>query len=164
MSAVGLAIGALAAGSAMQAGAGIANTIGSRKDIKNAPDKLRSRGNFAEALGTDNLIPYIMTYQINDFDKVADTYEKTGYRVDKQSNAILQTLQDFYNSNALGCREYFAPVQVSSVEISFTRCVPDEVRDDIQARLLNGIRFYPYYNCDPKGEFTEYLRFDNVEW
>lgn len=163
MSAVGLAIGALAAGSAMQSGAGIANLIGSRQDLKNAPDKLRSRGNYIEALGTDNLIPYIMTYQINDFDKVADTYEKTGYRVDIQSNEILQTLQDFYKSNNLGCRNFFAPVQVSSVDISFTRCVPNDVREDIQARLANGIRFYRSYMCDPGGVFTEYLKYDNVE-
>lgn len=164
MSAIGLAIGAMGVGTALSSASQITNLIGSRQDTKNAPDKLRSKGNFVEALQTDNLIPYLMTYQVNDFEKVADTYEKTGYRVDIQTNDVFQSLNDFINKNDIGCRQYFYPVQVSAVDISFTICAPEDVRDDIQTRLANGIRFYPDYLLDPSHSvLTNNLQYDNLE-
>lgn len=164
MSAVGLAIGAMGVGTALSSAGQITNLIGSRINTKNAPDKLRSKGNFVEALETDNLIPYLMTYQVNDFEKVADTYEKTGYRVDIQTNDMFQSLNDFIKKNDINCRQYFYPVQVTAVDISFTVCAPEDVREDIQARFANGIRFYPPYLLDPSiSVLSENLQYDNLE-
>lgn len=151
-----LALGAIAAG--LSAGAGIASTAGRYIDIQNAPDNKRFSGNIFSAIlnGTDVVTE--VTSQVEDIDRVALTYEHTGYRVDETNQCYRKPIIDFINDYAN--RYYFLPIQFSC-DFGYNVNVSSSVPADMQTRAQNGLRFHFVDNTNI--DIGEDLQYDNVE-
>lgn len=150
-----LALGAVAAGVAVASG--VTSQVGKLVDVFNSPTQLKSLGNYENALLNNSNVPYIEKYVIDDYEQVAMTYERTGYRVDKVYNDIyLQKFNEFVKD--LLTRHYYNPIQFGNVELYCDANISQEMRDNFGFRLKNGIRFW---NTD-NGSIGDY-RYDNVE-
>lgn len=153
-------LGAIAVGSSILGGA--AGTAGKYIDLINAPDQLRATGNLQSAAIANGGSPFIEEWYVEDYETVADTYEKTGYRVDETHNEMYREDMTEFLASFL-TRWYFDPLQVTSVELDSDINIPSEMLEDIRMRLANGIRIWPYaFSLLAGGEIGDF-RYDNVE-
>lgn len=153
--ALGVMIGASAVGN-------VAKQVGNLIDVKNAPDQLKSVGSIDLAKITNADKSFIERYQIEDFDKVAETYERTGYRVDIDCDAdTLKPFNEFIEDRGIySIRYYFNPLQIDSVMMDSKINIPKSMMDDFRLRLGNGIRLWNVRHSDvTMGDFA----YDNVE-
>lgn len=152
--ALGVMMGASAVG-------GIANKVGNLVDVYNAPDQLRSVGSIDLAKLTNADLSFIEKYKIEDYEKVAETYERTGYRVDIVCDSDYRTpFIDFIENRALLTRHYFNPIQFSDTGLECSLNVSSSLLADFNARLKNGIRLWNVGKADVNmGDFA----YDNVE-
>lgn len=157
---VGLAAVAAALG-AMGSGASL---IGSRQDIRRAPNTVRATGNINESKLLDNTSPYIVYRIVDDFRKVVETYERTGYAVEQDFSFNISdeaTIDVLFSECELDNRYYFNPVQATFANIIVRGLsVPQSVKDNIALRFGNGLRFWNVEQDDVElGNFA----YDNVE-
>lgn len=152
--------GAIAAGASIASG--MARHAGSLIDVANSPNQLRSSGNIPDATLMNGTMPFMETYVIDDWDIVADTYEKTGYRVDEVRNDVyMQNFQGWLEKEAFYLtRHYYNPLQLSSCELEGTINIPSGLLGDFEMRLKNGVRFWNVsYDGVRMGDFE----YDNAE-
>lgn len=155
-----LIAGAVAAGASIVGN--VAQRAGNLIDVANAPRQVKSIGNISSNALMNGSIPYVEKWAVDDYEIVADAYEKTGYRVDIVGNEIWQMpFPKWIDSNGIvHVRHYFNPLQLSSVRLESTINIPSGLKADFEMRLKNGIRFwnvrYPDVNI---GDF----KYDNVE-
>lgn len=151
----GIAVGASIIGS-------LANQAGKLIDVMNAPCQVKSMGNVSSNVLMNGNIPYIEKWFIDDYEIVADTYEKTGYRVDLVQNDVWQQgFTDWIKAKGIAnVRHYFNPLQLSSVTLESDINIPSGLIGDFEMRLKNGVRFWNVKtNKAGIGNFT----YDNVE-
>lgn len=153
-------------GAGIAAGASILGNVaqkaGSLIDVANAPRQVKSMGNVSSNVLMNGNIPYIEKWVIDDYEIVADTYEKTGYRVDIVENDVWQIPFDKWllDNGIPNVRHYFNPLQLSSVSLESAINIPSGLISDFEMRLKNGIRFWNIDKSDVNiGDFT----YDNVE-
>ena len=109
-------------GAGIAAGASIVGNVSQRAgnliDVANAPRQVKSMGNVSSNTLMNGNIPYIERWAVDDYDIVADTYEKTGYRVDIVDNKVWQKHFDGWMriNGIVNVRYYFNPLQLSSVK------------------------------------------------
>lgn len=162
MSVTAALIATAAIGATASISAGVANKVGSLIDVQNSPTKAKSLGNVSSAVLMNNDVPLIEKWAIDDYDIVANTYEKTGYRVDIVDNSTFMTpFVDWMESKSIpSIRHYFNPLQLASVTLEAHVNVPNGLIGDFEMRLKNGIRFWNVDNDDVHmGDFE----YDNVE-
>ena len=154
----------IGAGSA--AGASIVSNVAQRAgnliDVANAPRQVKSMGNVSSNTLMNGDIPYIERWAVDDYDIVADTYEKTGYRVDIVGNKVWQQHFDEWMkiNGIVNVRYYFNPLQLSSVNLDSAINIPSGLMSDFEMRLKNGLRFWNVKHTDVNiGDF----KYDNVE-
>lgn len=151
----GIAIGSAIAGS-------VARKAGQLIDVGNAPNQLRSIGKVGDATLMNGTKPFDEIYQIDDWNIVADTYEKTGYRVDKIDSDSYRDPFDAFVVFALSGnrRYYYNPIQVSSIELDSKINIPADLMGNFEMRLKNGLRLWQVAHSDVNiGDF----KYDNVE-
>lgn len=153
-------LGAVALGSAVAGG--VASTAGKYIDAMNAPDQLRSVGSIDLAKLANADKAFVERWKVDDYAVVADTYERTGYRVDRLFADYDGRLCDFIKDN-LWVRHYFNPVQISEANIISAVNIPSAMLDDIRMRLRNGLRFWNVSDWDAMTSITENGKYDNVE-
>lgn len=153
-------------GAGITAGASILGSVaqraGSLIDVANSPNQLRSIGKVPEATLMNGTKPFDEIYQIDDWNIVADTYEKTGYRVDKiEADMYRDPFDAFIGFTLSGNRRYYYnPIQVSSIEIDSRINIPADLMSDFEMRLKNGLRLWQVSHTDVSiGDF----KYDNVE-
>ena len=153
-------------GAGIAAGASIVGNVaqraGSLIDVANAPRQVKSMGNVSSNTLMNGNIPYIERWAVDDYDIVADTYEKTGYRVDIVDNKVWQKHFDGWMriNGIVNVRYYFNPLQLSSVNIDSAINIPSGLMSDFEMRLKNGLRFWNVKHSDVNiGDF----KYDNVE-
>lgn len=153
-------------GAGIAAGASIVGNVaqraGSLIDVANAPRQVKSMGNVSSNTLMNGNIPYIERWAVDDYDIVADTYEKTGYRVDIVDNKVWQQHFDEWMkiNGIVNVRYYFNPLQLSSVNLDSAINIPSGLMSDFEMRLKNGIRFWNVKHTDANiGDF----KYDNVE-
>lgn len=153
-------------GASIVAGASIAGSVAQRAgtliDVANSPNQLRSIGKVPEATLMNGTKPFNEIYQIDDWNIVADTYEKTGYRVDKiDTDMYRDTFDAFIGFTLAGNRRYYYnPIQVSSIELDSRINIPADLMSDFEMRLKNGLRLWQVAHSDVNiGDF----KYDNVE-
>lgn len=148
-----------ALGAGLNATGNIASTAGNRADLMNAPDQRRYQGNIFATMLANSLCIAKTIYKSPDYARVAETLEKTGYRVDETSHCYLQSLQSFLAS--LINRKYWLPIQFTAT-FSCALNVPKDTLDDIAMRCSNGIRFHRVMTSGV-ADIGADLRYDNVE-
>ena len=153
-------------GAGIAAGASIVGNVSQRAgnliDVANAPRQVKSMGNVSSNTLMNGNIPYIERWAVDDYDIVADTYEKTGYRVDIVDNKVWQQhFDEWMKINGIAnVRYYFHPLQLSSVNLDSAINIPSGLMSDFEMRLKNGIRFWNVKHTDVNiGDFSN----DNVE-
>lgn len=153
-------------GAGIAAGASIVGNVaqraGSLIDVTNAPRQVKSMGNVSSNTLMNGNIPYIERWTVDDYDIVADTYEKTGYRVDIVDNKVWQQHFDEWMkiNGIVNVRYYFNPLQLSSVNLDSAINIPSVLMSDFEMRLKNGLRFWNVKHTDVNiGDF----KYDNVE-
>lgn len=153
-------------GASIVAGASIAGSVAQRAgtliDVANSPNQLRSIGKVPEATLMNGTKPFNEIYQIDDWNIVADTYEKTGYRVDKIDTDMYRDPFDAFIGFTLSGnrRYYYNPIQVSSIELDSRINIPADLMSDFEMRLKNGLRLWQVAHSDVNiGDF----KYDNVE-
>lgn len=140
----------------------VAQRAGSLIDVANAPRQVKSMGNVSSNTLMNGNIPYIERWAVDDYDIVADTYEKTGYRVDIVDNKVWQKHFDGWMriNGIVNVRYYFNPLQLSSVSLDSSINIPSVLMSDFEMRLKNGLRFWNVKQPDVNiGDF----KYDNVE-
>lgn len=140
----------------------VAQRAGSLIDVANAPRQVKSMGNVSSNTLMNGNIPYIERWAVDDYDIVADTYEKTGYRVDIVDNKVWQKHFDGWMriNGIVNVRYYFNPLQLSSVSLDSSINIPSVLMSDFEMRLKNGLRFWNVKHTDVNiGDF----KYDNVE-
>lgn len=155
-----LIAGAVAAGASVLGG--VARQAGNLIDVANAPNQLRSIGKVPEATLMNGTMPFDEIYQIDDWGIVADTYEKTGYRVDKINADMYRDPFDAFILFTISgnVRYYYNPIQVSSIELDSKINIPADLISDFEMRLKNGLRLWQVSHTDVSiGDF----KYDNVE-
>ena len=153
-------------GAGIAAGASIVGNVAQRAgnliDVANAPRQVKSMGNVSSNTLMNGNIPYIERWAVDDYDIVADTYEKTGYRVDIVDNKVWQKHFDGWMriNGIVNVRYYFNPLQLSSVNLDSAINIPSGLMSDFEMRLKNGLRFWNVKHTDVNiGDF----KYDNVE-
>ena len=153
-------------GAGTAAGASIVSNVAQRAgnliDVANAPRQVKSMGNVSSNTLMNGNIPYIERWAVDDYDIVADTYEKTGYRVDIVDNKVWQKHFDGWMriNGIVNVRYYFNPLQLSSVNLDSAINIPSGLMSDFEMRLKNGLRFWNVKHTDVNiGDF----KYDNVE-
>lgn len=153
-------------GAGIAAGASIVGNVAQRAgnfiDVANAPRQVKSMGNVSSNTLMNGNIPYIERWAVDDYDIVADTYEKTGYRVDIIDNKVWQKHFDGWMriNGIVNVRYYFNPLQLSSVNLDSAINIPSGLMSDFEMRLKNGLRFWNVKHTDVNiGDFSN----DNVE-
>ena len=153
-------------GAGIAAGASIVSNVTQRAgnliDVANAPRQVKSMGNVSSNTLMNGSIPYIERLAVDDYDIVADTYEKTGYRVDIVDNKVWQKHFDGWMriNGIVNVRYYFNPLQLSSVNLDSAINIPSGLMSDFEMRLKNGLRFWNVKHTDVNiGDF----KYDNVE-
>ena len=153
-------------GAGIAAGASIVGNVTQRAgnliDVANAPRQVKSMGNVSSNTLMNGNIPYIERWAVDDYDIVADTYEKTGYRVDIVDNKVWQKHFDGWMriNGIVNVRYYFNPLQLSSVNLDSAINIPSGLMSDFEMRLKNGLRFWNVKHTDVNiGDF----KYDNVE-
>ena len=153
-------------GAGIAAGASIVSNVTQRAgnliDVANAPRQVKSMGNVSSNTLMNGNIPYIERWAVDDYDIVADTYEKTGYRVDIVDNKVWQKHFDGWMriNGIVNVRYYFNPLQLSSVNLDSAINIPSGLMSDFEMRLKNGLRFWNVKHTDVNiGDF----KYDNVE-
>lgn len=153
-------------GAGIAAGASIVSNVSQRAgnliDVANAPRQVKSMGNVSSNTLMNGNIPYIERWAVDDYDIVADTYEKTGYRVDIIDNKVWQKHFDGWMriNGIVNVRYYFNPLQLSSVNLDSAINIPSGLMSDFEMRLKNGLRFWNVKHTDVNiGDFSN----DNVE-
>lgn len=153
-------------GAGIAAGASIVGNVAQRAgnliDVANAPRQVKSMGNVSSNTLMNGNIPYIERWAVDDYDIVADTYEKTGYRVDIVDNKVWQQHFDEWMkiNGIVNVRYYFNPLQLSSVNLDSAINIPSGLMSDLEMRLKNGLRFWNVKHTDVNiGDF----KYDNVE-
>lgn len=137
----------------------VTNKVGNLIDVYNAPNQLKSVGSIDLARITNADKSFIENFKIEDFEKVAETYERTGYRVDKMSDDTMNFLAHIY-LQAQRCRHYFNPVQLSDMVLMPKVNMPKSLLDDFERRCKNGLRWWNVEKDDvTMGDF----QYDNVE-
>lgn len=155
--AVSTALFALGAG--LNLAGNMAGVAGSRADLQNAPNQKRFQGNIFDSLFSGNLVLAHTEYAVPDYARVAETLEKTGYRVDRTIHNYRQDLLSFVVSMAN--RKYWIPLQFTA-QFSCLAVVPQSVLDDVAMRCANGIRFHRV-TTSGVSEIGADLKYDNVE-
>lgn len=153
-------------GAGIAAGASIVGNVAQRAgnliDVMNAPRQVKSMGNVSSNVLMNGDIPYVEKWIVDDYDLVADTYEKTGYRVDIVDNSVWQQHFDEWmeRNGIVNVRYYFNPLQLSSVTLDSAINIPSGLMADFEMRLKNGLRLWNVKHTDVNiGDFT----YDNVE-
>ena len=153
-------------GAGIAAGSSIVSNVAQRAgnliDVANAPRQVKSMGNVSSNTLMNGNIPYIERWAVDDYDIVADTYEKTGYRVDIVDNKVWQKHFDGWVriNGIVNVRYYFNPLQLSSVNLDSAINIPSGLMSDFEMRLKNGLRFWNVKHTDVNiGDF----KYDNVE-
>lgn len=153
-------------GAGIAAGSSIVGNVSQRAgnliDVANAPRQVKSMGNVSSNTLMNGNIPYIERWAVDDYDIVADTYEKTGYRVDIVDNKVWQKHFDGWMriNGIVNVRYYFNPLQLSSVNLDSAINIPSGLMSDFEMRLKNGLRFWNVKHTDVNiGDFSN----DNVE-
>lgn len=153
-------------GAGIAAGSSIVGNVSQRAgnliDVANAPRQVKSMGNVSSNTLMNGNIPYIERWAVDDYDIVADTYEKTGYRVDIVDNKVWQKHFDGWMriNGIVNVRYYFNPLQLSSVNLDSAINIPSGLMSDFEMRLKNGLRFWNVKHTDVNiGDF----KYDNVE-
>lgn len=153
-------------GAGIVAGASILGSVAQRAgnliDVANAPRQVKSMGNVSSNVLMNGDVPYVEKWLVDDYEIVADTYEKTGYRVDIVDNKVWQQhFDEWVELNGIvNVRHYFNPLQLSSVRLESGINIPSGLKADFEMRLKNGIRFWNVKQPDVNiGDFSN----DNVE-
>lgn len=154
-----LIAGAVSAGASVLGGA--VRQAGNLIDIATSPDTLRSLGSVELAKIANGDMSFIEDYKVEDWEVVADTYEKTGYRVDIVHNMYHMHFCDWLNTIIPPVkRYYFNPLQVSQAELESDINIPATLIADFEMRLKNGIRLWHVSNA---GVHIGSYDYDNVE-
>lgn len=158
-----LATTAIALSAGASIAGGVAKQAGSLIDVATAPNQLRSIGKISEATLMNGTIPFVEVYATDDLSLIAETYERTGYRVNKViTDRYYDNFQDWLNRGLAlwNIRHFFNPIQFSSIDIDPEINVPNDLTRDFETRLNNGIRFWNVgYSDVNMGNF----KYDNVE-
>ena len=155
-----MSLGLLGASLALGGAAAVSSQVGKLIDIKNAPNQLKSLGNYNISVLANGTIPFVETYYIDDYKEVADTYEKTGYRVDLVLNTEYhKTLPHLIDDQSLFTRYYFNPLQFGNVDLDCNINISGAMLSDFSFRLKNGIRFWKVASDVEIGNYQN----DNVE-
>ena len=154
-----LIAGAVSAGASVLGGA--VRQAGNLIDIATSPDTLRSLGSVELAKIANGDMSFIEDYKVEDWEVVADTYEKTGYRVDIVHNMYHMYFWDWLDTIIPPVkRYYFNPLQVSQAELESDINIPATLMADFEMRLKNGIRLWHVSNAGVRMGSYDY---DNVE-
>lgn len=154
-------------GAGITAGASILGSVAQRAgnliDVANSPNQLRSIGKVPEAVLMNGTKPFDEIYQIDDWNIVADTYEKTGYRVNVIVNERYHdNFQDWLNRGLAlwDIRHFYNPIQFSFIDLDPAINIPVDLVTDFEMRLKNGLRFW---NVDNPDVNMSDFKYDNVE-
>lgn len=124
-------------------------------NMKVAPDSLKQIGNNLDILSMNAIIHYSIS-KCNDYDNIGNFYHRFGYRVKEYVNSK-DTLVNMFNYN--NTRYYYNFIKLSNVNIDINMITTQEIKDDLQNRLIEGIRYWNINNASYIGDF----RYDNVE-
>lgn len=149
---------------ALQSLGNLTSLGGHQYDIYNAPNTIRFSGNVDFQKLIDNTTPYLVVRRVDDYKKVVETYERTGYKVEQDFSFNISedcTLDVLVSDLKLDNRYYFNPVQATFQNIVIKNLsVPQSVKDNIALRFGNGLRFW---NVDQDDVELGNFKYDNVE-
>lgn len=145
------AVGGPFVGVAVGAGALVNNLI-KFSNLKSSPADLKSSGTYSTDVLMNSVTPIIKTDFVKDIQKVSETIEMIGYKV----NEPVSTRNLF---DSMNIRYYFNVIKMSDCSISLNILQDAETLKNIENRLKNGVRLWNATNISTIGRYDV----DNVE-
>lgn len=135
----------------------VANYQINRDNLQFSPDTVKGRANLYSMLFSKYKKPYYKRSMVNDIRNCARKLEEYGYRV----NEIVNTphlMQNLCNN-----RYYYNCVSARVICYETSCFIPNEIINNINERLENGLRFFNFNNDTSSYTMSYMLTFDNVE-
>lgn len=136
----------------------IANYQINRENLEYTPDTVKGRGNLYSMLISKYKSPYVKKLMVNDIVNCAKKLEEYGYRV----NEVVDTKTNIFDLCNIRYYYNFVAIRVNSYD---TLCfIPNDIINDINDRLKNGLRFINITSCTAQNlTIPEIFSYDNIE-
>ena len=135
----------------------IANYQINRDNLEFSPDTVKGRADIYSMLFSNYKKPYLKKYMVNDIVNCARKLEEFGYRVNEVFNG------NSYLHNIVNIRTFYNCLSMR-VKLYTTVCfIPNDIINDILARLENGLRFIDIHSIPTDLSITDIFNYDNVE-
>ena len=135
----------------------IANYQINKENLEYAPDTVKGRANIFSMLFSRYKKPYLKKFMVSDIINCAKKLEEYGYKVNEVINIST------YMHTLCNNRFYYNCIS-ARVTIYDTLCfIPNEIINDINARLENGLRFFTFNDDTSNYTINDMLKLDNVE-
>ena len=135
----------------------LANYQINRENLEYAPDTVKGRANAYSMLFSKYKSPYLKKFMVSDIENCARKLEEFGYRV----NEVY--VGESYMQNLCNNRFYYNCISVRVTTYKTLCFIPNEIINDINERLENGLRFINMSSLDEDQPISDIFRFDNVE-
>lgn len=135
----------------------IANYQINRENLEYSPDTVKGRANLYTMMLSKYKSPYIKRYRVNDIENCARKLEEFGYRV----NEVFTGAQ--YMHNVCNIRRYYNCLSMKVKIYDVNKFIPNDIINDILARLENGLRFIAVDEVPEGYTITQMFDYDNVE-
>lgn len=128
-----------------------------KENLEGTPDTLKQGNNYSNDMLLGNLDTVLKVDLVNDFEYVAQYFERNGYKVNKYYDECSMTDSRFRN------RTMFNYIAGEIYDITFNNLVPADIINDIKARFKIGLRLW-HEDRDTKGEYNiGNYTYDNME-
>ena len=137
----------------------VANYQINRDNLQFSPDTVKGRANLYSMMFSKYKSPYLKKFMVTDIENCARKLEEYGYRVNKVINSPL----GIYIYNLCKNRKYYNCVSAKVTQYLTYCLIPNEIINDINSRLENGLRFINMNNLPNNWKIPYIFEYDNVE-
>lgn len=135
----------------------IANYQINKENLEYAPDTVKGRANLYTMLFSKYKSPYTRVLMVNDIENCAKKLEEYGYRVNEVFNG------SSYITTICTTRTYYNCISMRITEYTMTCFIPNDIINDILARIENGLRFIDVHSVPSDIALIDVFKYDNVE-
>lgn len=135
----------------------VANYQINRDNLQFSPDTVKGRANLYSMMFSKYKSPYLKKFMVSDIINCAKKLEEYGYRVNEVINVAS------YMHTLCNNRFYYNCISARVTTYDTNCLIPNEIINDINARLENGLRFFTFNNYTSRYTIDDMLKLDNVE-
>lgn len=135
----------------------VANYQINKDNLQFSPDTVKGRANLYSMMFSKYKSPYLKKFMVTDIINCAKKLEEYGYRVNEVINIST------YMHTLCNNRFYYNCISARVTTYDTMCFIPNEIINDINARLENGLRFFTFNDDTSNYTMNDMLKLDNVE-